>query len=294
MHTITLEDSGAVSRLDVHTFGAGSPRVTFTAGIHGNEFGGIHVALGLMDYLTEHPPVRGTVTVIPWSNPTASRCNQRRAPFDGEDMNRIFPGSPEGSLSHKIADALWQQTASADCLIDLHCCGQHSAPYLLATYEEHEKARALAERIAAPVLIRSEGTEGQLFTEACRRRGQAALIIEIPSGPGAGAIHEAATQLVFDGLLGLLRGLDMLPGTPASAPPLKCGPLQDADAPAPGFWQPMPGLTNGQRLEAGRCIGHVDSQPVLMPEGGMVMAVRPPAFVFRDDLWAVVYAVPAE
>ena len=292
MHTITLEDSGATSRLDVHTFGTGSPKVCFTAGVHGNEYGGIHVALRLMAFLAENPPPRGTVTIMPWCNPTASRCKQRRSPFDSEDMNRIFPGNAEGSLSHKIAAALWQQTVQADYLVDLHCCGQHSAPYLLATFDEHPKARALAERIPVPVLIRSEGTGGQMFTEACRQRDQAALIIEIPSGPGSGAIHKAATELVYAGLLSLLRTLGVIPGEPSGDAPLKCGPLRDADAPAPGFWEPLPALQNGQPLEAGQLIGHVDGKAVHMPESGVIMAIRPSALIFRDDLWAVTYAQP--
>ena len=75
---------------------------------------------------------------------------QRRSPFDGEDLNRIFPGRADGTLSHRLAAAVWAETEPADLVVDLHCCGQHGLPYLLSIYPESPAVRDLVRRITMP------------------------------------------------------------------------------------------------------------------------------------------------
>ena len=170
MRTVTVSESGVSAAYEVHTFGSGAPHITFTAGIHGNEVSGIYVAQQLIAFFTKNAPLRGTVKIIPTVNATAMRCMQRRSPFDKEDLNRIFPGNAAGSLSHRLAASIYAETADADILVDLHCCGQHGLPYILSIYSESEKARKLVEKITMPIAVHSEGTPGQLFTESCTRR----------------------------------------------------------------------------------------------------------------------------
>ena len=182
MKTVTIEEYGVNTQYDVYTFGSGEPRITFTAGIHGNEVSGIYVAQRLIGHFIKNPPVKGTVKIIPTVNAAAMRCMQRRSPFDAIDLNRVFPGNESGSISHKLAASIYSETADADILVDLHCCGQHGLPYILSVYSESAKVRNLVSRITMPIAVHSEGLGGQLFTESCRKRAQAACIIEIPSG----------------------------------------------------------------------------------------------------------------
>ena len=212
MRSLTIQESGVTSTLDIYEFGSGSPRVVFTAGIHGGEVTGVYVAEQLIEYFTHNPPLKGSVKILPRCNPTATRCLQRRSPFDSEDLNRIFPGSAQGSLSHRIADAVWHETADADYLIDLHCCGQHGLPYLLGIYDESQPARALAEQIAMPVAVQSGGTAGQLFTDSCRHRGQAAIIIERAFGPSSGAVNPVVAEQAVTGLLFFLTRIGIVEG----------------------------------------------------------------------------------
>lgn len=288
MRTVTIIDSGAISTFDVHRFGSGSPHIVFTAGVHGNEYGGIYVAERLLELFGQNPPQRGTVTIIPRCNPAASRCGTRRSPFDSVDMNRIFPGSVQGSITYKVAAAVWEETANADYIVDLHCCGQHGTPYVLSTFEEHPKAGALAQMITLDVVIRSEGTPGQLFTSSCRERGQAAIVIEIPSGPATGAIHEAATEQVYQSVLDLLRAMEILPGQVRGTAPVFYGPLADVNVPEAGLWKPS--ACKGTIADSGHVLGRMGDQDVIMPEKGVIMTVRPKGYLFADDLWAVIYA----
>ena len=120
MKTVTIEEYGVNTQYDVYTFGSGEPRITFTAGIHGNEVSGIYVAQRLIGHFIKNPPVKGTVKIIPTVNAAAMRCMQRRSPFDAVDLNRVFPGNESGSISHKLAASIYKETADADILVDLH------------------------------------------------------------------------------------------------------------------------------------------------------------------------------
>lgn len=79
MKTVTIEEYGVNTQYDVYTFGSGEPRITFTAGIHGNEVSGIYVAQRLIGHFIKNPPVKGTVKIIPTVNAAAMRCMQRRS-----------------------------------------------------------------------------------------------------------------------------------------------------------------------------------------------------------------------
>ncbi|WP_425341220.1 hypothetical protein [Brevibacillus borstelensis] len=57
--------------------------------------------------------------------------NTRYSPFDGIDMNRLFPGSTEGSPTLQLARALWEETRDDEYLIDLHICGVGGSTYTL-------------------------------------------------------------------------------------------------------------------------------------------------------------------
>ena len=157
MKTVTIEEYGVNTQYDVYTFGSGEPRITFTAGIHGNEVSGIYVAQRLIGHFIKNPPVKGTVKIIPTVNAAAMRCMQRRSPFDAVDLNRVFPGNESGSISHKLAASIYKETADADILVDLHCCGQHGLPYILSVYSESAKVRNLVSRITMPIAVHSEG-----------------------------------------------------------------------------------------------------------------------------------------
>lgn len=291
MKTVTVAESGVSAMYEVYTFGSGRPHITFTAGIHGDEVSGIYVARQLIAYFQSTPPLRGTVTVIPTVNCGAMRCMQRRNPFDQLDLNRIFPGDERGSLSYRLAASIFAETADADLLVDLHCCGQHGLPYILSIYNESEPARNLVSRITMPIAVQSEGTPGQLFTESCRRRDQAACIIELPSGAGKGTVNLPVAELCMSGLMDLLRTEGVVAGQIQGTPPRFYGPLKDAEAPGSGLWRPQ--VEKGAQLEQGQLIGHIENTPVYAPESGMVMSVFPCGYVFPDDRWVMTYVQPA-
>ena len=280
LRTITVHDGAASSSFDVYTFGSGKPVFAFVGGVHGNEPAGMSTASLLVEYFEKHELIRGTAMVAPAVNPTAADVQRRCSPADDADLNRCFPGDPEGSLTRRIADALWRETEGADYIIDLHGCDCESLPYLLTICDEFPAVRGLAEKIPMGIAVQSKGTGGQLFVEACCRRGQAAAVIELPG-------VEAAGQC-FSALLELLRIHGMIPGEPSWEPPVFCGKLQRVRLSEDSIFEPC--AVRGTVAEQGAVVGRADGRPVRMPERGLILSICAEPRRFRSGDWCCTYA----
>ena len=276
LKTITVRDGSSLSSFDVCDFGTGRPVFAFVGGVHGNETSGMRTAERLAQHFAQHEPVLGTVRVMPRVNPTASKAERRCSPADGKDLNRCFPGDPEGSLTERIADALWRETADADFIIDLHGCDGGSLPYILTICDEFPAVRRLAEAIPMGVAVRSKGTGGQLFVESCRRRGQAALVIELPC-----ANPPDAAEQCFEALMNLLRAHGVVEGAPEGSPPEFFGFLNRMPLAEEGVFEAC--VARGTIAERGSVVGLSDGAPVRIPERGLIMNLRGRCIYAADD-----------
>jgi uncharacterized protein len=101
------------------------PRVAVTGGIHGDELEGLHVCHLLaawLERLTTTSPegLRGTVELYPALNTLGIDTLTRSLPVFDTDLNRNFPGSPDGDVPHRITNAIMENLAGADLVIDIH------------------------------------------------------------------------------------------------------------------------------------------------------------------------------
>ena len=72
------------------------PRLVAIAGIHGDEHDGPAALLDLIDDI-DHNNLSGTLVMVPVANPPAFRSSTRWNVADGQNLNRIFPGEPDGA-----------------------------------------------------------------------------------------------------------------------------------------------------------------------------------------------------
>src|SRR3954451_8308679 len=83
--------------------GGEGPRVAVIGGIHGCEYSSIAAVTKLMREL-EQADLKGTVTGVPVVSMESFRA---RSPFvvphDGKNLNRSFPGDPNGTYTDKLA-----------------------------------------------------------------------------------------------------------------------------------------------------------------------------------------------
>ena len=101
--------------------GGGGPGALITAGIHGDEgpWGGW--AIQKLLQRLDARDLLGFIRVVPLANPLAMQADKRNAPVDQLDLNRVFPGDPEGSYSERVAHILARDALQGiDTVIDLH------------------------------------------------------------------------------------------------------------------------------------------------------------------------------
>lgn len=99
------------------------PCLALVAGVHGDEYDGM---LALQEITRELDPsqLEGSLIIIPVANPFAFAAAQRRTPQDNTDLNRVFPGKADGSLTEQLAELLCQRLLrQADAIFTLHGAG---------------------------------------------------------------------------------------------------------------------------------------------------------------------------
>lgn len=97
------------------------PTLSITAGMHATEFVGIVAAYEIARRI-DPAKLRGGVVIAPLLNRYSfDALSVRINPVDGANLNRIFPGDPEGTISYQIIDRVFKEIISkADCYIDFH------------------------------------------------------------------------------------------------------------------------------------------------------------------------------
>jgi uncharacterized protein len=267
--------------LEFLTFGeAGQgPKVLITAGVHGGEASGIWAARKLAQWLPAQE-LKGQVTVLPVANPAAYRNLNRMSPFDSLDMNRIFPGKPEGSPTMVAASTIWSQAKQADFIVDLHCCGLFGSDYTLALWQQFGFARDLAGKLDIPVVIQSGGTRNQLFVEA-NHAGIPAVIIELAGGQlgaGGGILDRRSGENAFTAVSNMLRRLGVVPGEAPAIAPSFYGPLQEVSSLRAALWSPA--VAPGAHVEEGQLLGDLDGERLHAPVTGVATSIRGDSYVF--------------
>ena len=281
----------AFPRIDVTGSGDGA-HVVFTGGVHGDEYEGPLALLDLVRSLATHR-LRGRATILPFVNAPALWAGTRVSPFDGVNLARIFPGDPKGTLSHRLARAVWSIVEAADALVDCHAGGVELCFIPVAGFyapgpgvddTAASASRALAAATGLADLWRLPPTAGVLSCEAARR-GLAVTGCEIG---GRGHARPEDVACYRDAFLRVLaaRGLldPVLP--PAPAPRVLSGNWQLA--PGSGLFRPVAAL--GATVKAGDPVARLESlagevlAALAAPPDGVVVAARHRARIREGDL----------
>ena len=109
------------------------PAVWLTAGVHGDEVGGIVIVQEVFKRLRREGLSRGAVYTFPLMNPIGFESGVRGMVISEEDLNRSFPGNQSGNFAERIAQTIFKQiTATNPALVlDLHNDWSNSIPYAL-------------------------------------------------------------------------------------------------------------------------------------------------------------------
>lgn len=165
------------------------PTALLTGANHGDEYEGPIALVDLARSVTRND-VRGRIIIVPFMNYPAFRAARRVSPIDGGNLNRLFPGRPDGTVSEKIAD-FFQRTLlpMADFVLDLHSGGRtlDFLPFAAchALEDKAQEARAIAARDAfsAPyAMTMLEIDAGGMYDTAAEALGKVFVTTEIGGG----------------------------------------------------------------------------------------------------------------
>lgn len=196
--------------LSIGEVGSDAPVALVTAGVHGDE--GPWGAWAIRKLLAQTPldELSGTLRIVPTANPLAMEADARNAPLDTLDLNRVFPGSDEGSHTERLAAVLVEHAvSSANTVIDLHGGGSWCVNAFAFAFEGSE---ALSWAFNPPFLMTGPDRTITL-TGYARTQGAAVAAVEMG---GKSELEDSWADRIT---LGLRRALGLAGVlTPISAP----------------------------------------------------------------------------
>ncbi|WP_074406885.1 MULTISPECIES: succinylglutamate desuccinylase/aspartoacylase family protein [Aquimarina] len=179
------------------------PIVLITAGIHGDEINGVEVVRQIIARKI-NKPAKGSVICIPVLNVFGFLSMDRFFP-DGRDLNRVFPGTKNGSLASRFAYQFINEILpAADFCLDFHTGGasRFNAPHIRVD-PKNERLIGLAKIFNAPFTLLSKNLEGS-YRATCAKKGKDILLFE------GGKSQNSSKEIAREGVQGTMRILDYL------------------------------------------------------------------------------------
>ena len=292
--------------ISVIRHGAG-PVVLLMAGNHGDEYPGQVAILKLWRELTP-AHVSGTLILMPCLNPPAAKASTRLSPLDGRNLNRCFPGNPNGSVSEMLAHYLTTVLfPMSECVIDLHTGGRSMGflpcahMHLVPDRRQRERMLLAAEAFLTDVTFLYADVAGKgLLPAEAERQGKIVITTEMGGAEMVPASVHRQCQVGLRNVLvhcGVLRGKERSRAEAGLKPARWVQSLDRADyrfAPESGLYENCVDL--GEAIKAGDLLGQVHSleQPGREPAqvwahaDGMLVANRGPSIVGQGDCVACV------
>jgi N-alpha-acetyl-L-2,4-diaminobutyrate deacetylase len=170
------------------------PTALLTGANHGDEYEGPIALLKLAGSL-KPSEVNGRVIIVPAMNYPAFRAGRRTSPIDTGNLNRIFPGRPDGSVTEKIADYFQRFLLPlADIVLDYHSGGRtleflpFAAVHELPDKEQEARCVAAMEAFNAPYSIKLLELDAVgMYDTAAEEQGKIFVSTELGGGGSATA-----------------------------------------------------------------------------------------------------------
>ncbi|WP_226779108.1 succinylglutamate desuccinylase/aspartoacylase family protein [Oceaniglobus trochenteri] len=200
------------------------PVLFVSAAVHGDEVIGVEIARRLLR-APQLDRMAGTLLVVPIVNTFGFLNNSRYMP-DRRDLNRVFPGSPTGSLAGRLAHLFMTEiVARADFGIDLHSAAIHrtNMPQIRVSASNDETLER-AEAFGAPVIVRAKLREGSLRA-AARAHGCDILLYEAGE---ALRFDEMSARVGSSGILRVMHHMGMIGAK--GLPKRRAAPIQAASS----------------------------------------------------------------
>ena len=191
---------GEFGPLDVTVRGPGEIEVVVVAGVHGDERSGIRAVNRLRE--ADLDLQRGVGFVL--ANPAAIEAGER---YLDSDLNRVFPGDPDGNREERLAARLCEFVEGRTTL-SLHGTAAKPIPFALI-HSAQENEFELASKLPVPHIVDHWGVNEETIT-TCGFTVEIELAAENTDEMAEAAEYQARS---------FLKRVDALPGDPPDADP---------------------------------------------------------------------------
>jgi hypothetical protein len=230
----------------------GGPTVGISAAIHGDEGIGVEILRRLAEDQAL-AALKGRLLLLPLANPLAFQSFSRNTPLDMLNLNRVFPGDPDGWLTEQLAHTITTEfLRKIDVHIDLHAGGL----FPVVDYVYLLNAPALSRAFGRPYLFQPAHPYTGTTSEVTLEAGIQTVVVEL----GGGLVPQEPFALQgLAGLKNVLAELGMLPERQFSLPPQTL--LHRIDIVRPrqgGLFVPVVDMV-GAKVTKGEVLGRVVS-----------------------------------
>lgn len=193
------------------------PTALLTGANHGDEYEG-PAALFELAHTLDPGEVSGRIIIVPALNYPAFRAGTRTSPIDRGNLNRSFPGRPDGTVTEKIADYVTRHLIPlADIVLDFHSGGRtldflpYAAAHELSDKTQETRCFEAVAAFAAPYSMKMLEIDavGMLDTTV-EELGKVFVTTELG---GAGTASARSIDIARKGSLNLLRHAGILAGS---------------------------------------------------------------------------------
>lgn len=216
------------------------PTALLTGANHGEEYEG-PVALMELAHTIDAARLSGRVIIVPAMNYPAFRSATRTSPIDRGNMNRSFPGRPDGTVTEKIADYFQRVLVPmADVVVDIHAGGKtldflpYAAVHRLPDPVQQARCEAAMAAFSAPysMMMLEIDTVG-MYDNAVEEMGKVFVTTELGGGGSSTArSNDIAKRGIRNVLIhsGILQGeVEMTPSIMLDMPSNDCFTFSEND-----------------------------------------------------------------
>lgn len=280
------------------------PTALMTGANHGDEYEG-PIALQSLAHDLQPRSITGRVIIVPYMNYPAFRAARRISPLDGLNLNRVFPGKPNGTPTEKIADYFLNTLVPlADIVLDYHSGGKSldfipfAAAHLLDDKTQQSKCIAAMEAFGAPyAMTLKEIDPAGMYDRAVEDAGK--IFVSTELGGGGSATANSA-RIARRGAENILKHAGILPGSPTGSETTRIDTTDGACfhfAPCDGMLELLFDL--GSEISNGQPFAHIwpvdrsGSAPLIITSthSGILAARHFPGLIKAGDCLAVIATV---
>lgn len=248
--------SGTQITMPVHIFRSEEegPTILLTGGMHGDEVNGIEIIRRFLDAKTSGKLLKGSIIAIPIINVYGFINFSRDVP-DGKDVNRSFPGKPEGSLASNVAHTISSKILpQVDFGIDFHTGGASRTNWPQVRFEkDNALGQEIAEAFNAPFSLSTALIKGS-FREVAAEMGKTIVVFE---GGETLRIDPRSVECAIHGISKVLHHFGMLEKFLKPKRSIHFDQSQWVRAEVSGLFRYK--RESGKKVKEGQTIGYISS-----------------------------------